>query len=117
MIWVSPLFILFLWKIRVGCSYLTDADPKVLMTQDIKARSAVHIFDRIAIGYVFLPLSFSSLGELEEDAVTLLKRIWKFSMAQDIGARAVVHIFNRIDFAIAKGVRAQLVSQLPTNFL
>ncbi|GKC54057.1 hypothetical protein Tco_1076802, partial [Tanacetum coccineum] len=103
-------------KPTVGCSYLTEADPKVLMTQDIRARSAVHIFDRIgfavakrvAIGYVFLPLSFSSLGELEEGAVTLLKRIRKFSMAQDIGAHTVVHIFNRIDFAIAKGVRAQL---------
>ncbi|GJV65275.1 hypothetical protein Tco_1476103 [Tanacetum coccineum] len=27
------------------------------------------------IGYGFLPFSFSSLGELEEDAVTLLERI------------------------------------------
>ncbi|GJR84358.1 hypothetical protein Tco_0155143 [Tanacetum coccineum] len=49
-----------------------------------------------AIGYGFIPFSFSSLGELEADAVTLLKRIRKFSMAQDIGARAAVHIFNRI---------------------
>ncbi|GKA11986.1 putative reverse transcriptase domain-containing protein [Tanacetum coccineum] len=57
-----------------------------------------------AIGYGFLPFSFSSLGELEADAVTLLKRIRKFSMAQDIGARAAVHIFNRISFAIAKGM-------------
>ncbi|GKC53356.1 hypothetical protein Tco_1076101, partial [Tanacetum coccineum] len=38
-------------------------------------------------------------------AVTLLKRIRKFSMTQDIGARAAIHIFNRISFAIAKGVR------------
>ncbi|GKE75604.1 hypothetical protein Tco_1537645, partial [Tanacetum coccineum] len=51
----------------------------------------------------FLPFSFSSLGELEAYAVTLLKRIHKFSMDQDIGARAAVHIFNRISFAIAKG--------------
>ncbi|GKD61502.1 hypothetical protein Tco_1299011, partial [Tanacetum coccineum] len=69
------------------------------------------------IGYGFLPFSFSSLGELDKDAVTLLKRIRKFSVTQDIGARAVVHIFNRISFAIAKGVGAQLVSRLPTNFL
>ncbi|GJZ89345.1 hypothetical protein Tco_0661127, partial [Tanacetum coccineum] len=55
-----------------------------------------------AIGYGFLPFSFSSLGELEADAVTLLKRIRKFSMAQDIRARAAIHIFNRINFAIAK---------------
>ncbi|GJS05630.1 hypothetical protein Tco_0322138 [Tanacetum coccineum] len=61
-----------------------------------------------AIGYGFLPFSFSSLGELETDAVTLLKRIRKFSMTQDIGARAAVHIFNRIGFAIAKGVETQI---------
>ncbi|GKE38327.1 hypothetical protein Tco_1461732, partial [Tanacetum coccineum] len=47
-------------------------------------------------------------GHGEADAVTLLKRIRKFSMTQDIGARAAVHIFNRISFAIAKRVRAQI---------
>ncbi|GKC55285.1 hypothetical protein Tco_1078030, partial [Tanacetum coccineum] len=40
----------------------------------------------------------------EADAVTLLKRICKFSMTQDIGARVAAHIFNRISFAIAKGM-------------
>ncbi|GJR66093.1 putative reverse transcriptase domain-containing protein [Tanacetum coccineum] len=69
------------------------------------------------IRYGFLPFSFSSFGELEKDAMTLLKRIQKFSMAQDIGARAAVHIFNRISFSIAKGVRAQIVSRLPSNLL
>ncbi|GJU69333.1 hypothetical protein Tco_1255592 [Tanacetum coccineum] len=59
-----------------------------------------------AIGYGFLPFSFSSLRELEADAVTLLKRIRKFSMAQDIRARAAVHIFNRINFVTAKGIAA-----------
>nr|GEU89989.1 hypothetical protein [Tanacetum cinerariifolium] len=48
----------------------------------------------------------------EADAVTLLKRIRKFSMAQDIGARAAVYIFNRINFAIAKGVMALWTSQM-----
>ena len=71
----------------------------------------------VDIGYGFLPFSFSSFGELEKDAVTLLKRIRRFSTTQDIGARAAVHIFNRIGFAIARGVGAQLVSRLPTNFL
>ncbi|GKF76568.1 hypothetical protein Tco_0229038, partial [Tanacetum coccineum] len=69
------------------------------------------------IGYGFLPFSFSSLGELEKDVVALLKRIRKFSVTQDVRARAAVHIFNRISFVIAKRVRAQLVSQLPTNLL
>ncbi|GJU02522.1 hypothetical protein Tco_1112860 [Tanacetum coccineum] len=70
-----------------------------------------------AIGYGFLPFSFSSLGELEADAVTLLKRIQKFYITQDIGARTAIHIFNRISFVIAKGVGAQIVSRLPSNFL
>ncbi|GKA13401.1 putative reverse transcriptase domain-containing protein, partial [Tanacetum coccineum] len=70
-----------------------------------------------AIGYGFLPFSFSSLGELEADAVTLLKRIRKFSITQDIGARAAIHIFNRISFVIAKEVEAQIASRLPSNFL
>ena len=69
------------------------------------------------IGYGFIPFSFSSLGELEADAMTLLTRIRKFSITQDIGARAAAHIFSRISFAIAKGVGAQIVSRLPTNFL
>nr|GEY70538.1 hypothetical protein [Tanacetum cinerariifolium] len=41
-----------------------------------------------AIVYGFLSFSFPSLGELDKDAVTLLKQIQKFPMAQDIGARA-----------------------------
>ena len=69
------------------------------------------------IGYGFLPFSFSSFGELDKDAVTLLQRIQRFSMTHDIGARGAVHIFNMIGFAIARGVGAQLVSRLPTNFL
>ncbi|GKF13522.1 hypothetical protein Tco_0054984, partial [Tanacetum coccineum] len=69
------------------------------------------------IGYGFLPFSFSSFGELEKDAVTVLKRIRKFSMAQDIRARAAIHIFNRIGFAIAKGVGAHIVYRLPSNLL
>ncbi|GJX57446.1 hypothetical protein Tco_0287343 [Tanacetum coccineum] len=69
------------------------------------------------IGYGFLPFSFSSFGELEKDAVTLLKQIRKFSVAQEIGACAAVHIFSRIRFAITREVRAQIVSRLPTIFL
>ncbi|GJU18856.1 hypothetical protein Tco_1146822 [Tanacetum coccineum] len=69
------------------------------------------------IRYEFLPFSFSSLRELEENAVTLLKRIRMFYMAQDIRARATIHIFNMISFAIVKGVMSQIVSRLPSNLL
>ncbi|GKD43786.1 hypothetical protein Tco_1268431, partial [Tanacetum coccineum] len=70
-----------------------------------------------AIGYKFHPFSFSSLGELEEDAVTLLKRSEISPWLRTFGAHAVVHIFNRISFAIAKGVKAQIVSRLSSNLL
>ncbi|GJU74706.1 hypothetical protein Tco_1266111 [Tanacetum coccineum] len=70
-----------------------------------------------AIGYRFLPFSFSSLGELEADAVILLKCIKKFSITQDIRARTAIHIFNKISFVIVKGVGAQIVSPLSSNIL
>ena len=70
-----------------------------------------------AIGYGFIPFSFSSFGELEKEVVALLKRIQRFSTTQDIGARAAAHIFTRVGFAIARGVGAQIVSRLPTNLL
>ncbi|GJR93641.1 hypothetical protein Tco_0265815 [Tanacetum coccineum] len=57
------------------------------------------------IGYGFLPFSFSSFGELENDVAVLLKRIHMFSVAQDIGARAVVHIFTgkEVDIVLGAG--------------
>ncbi|GJV52169.1 hypothetical protein Tco_1447910 [Tanacetum coccineum] len=85
---------------------------------DATQRKRGKYMDRCAaMGYGFLPFSFSSFGELQADAVSLLKRIRKFSMTQDIGARAAVHIFNRISFFIAKEVGAQIVYRLPFNLL
>ncbi|GJV79479.1 hypothetical protein Tco_1515349 [Tanacetum coccineum] len=52
------------------------------------------------IGYGFIPFSFSSFGELENDAVALLNQIQKFFVMRDIRARTTVHIFSRISFAI-----------------
>ncbi|GJZ82274.1 hypothetical protein Tco_0647447 [Tanacetum coccineum] len=105
-----------------GSSPLTRTGMTILRTESrgltAAQRNVVSKWIKCAaIGYGFLPFSFSSLGELEANAVTLLKRIRKFSMVQDIGARAAIHIFNRISFAIAKGVGAQIVSRLPSNLL
>nr|GEW54314.1 CAAX amino terminal protease [Tanacetum cinerariifolium] len=62
------------------------------------------------IGYGFLLFSFSSFGELEGGAVTLLKWIRKFSVTQDIRARTAVYIFSRISFAIARKVAYTIVA-------
>ncbi|GJR59756.1 putative reverse transcriptase domain-containing protein [Tanacetum coccineum] len=94
---------------------MTDFVPGRVVTDAAHRKRNKYITKCEAIGYGFLPFSFSSLGELEKDAVTLLKRVQNFSMAQDIGARAASHIFNRIGFSIAKGVGAQIVSRLPSN--
>nr|GEW76143.1 hypothetical protein [Tanacetum cinerariifolium] len=72
---------------------------------DVAQRKRVKYMAKCAaIRYGFLLFSFSSLGEIEEDAVTLLKWIKKFFMTRDIRACTAVHIFNRISFAIAKGM-------------
>ncbi|GKB04049.1 probable LRR receptor-like serine/threonine-protein kinase [Tanacetum coccineum] len=71
----------------------------------------------LSMNTTIIVTSIPAIWELEAGAVTLLKRIRKFSMAQDIGARVAVHIFNRISFAIAKGVEAQIISRLPSNLL
>nr|GEX37325.1 hypothetical protein [Tanacetum cinerariifolium] len=100
-----------------GCDKALRLTDMLLYSLDGGLDVCVDLIGCAAIGYGFLPFSFSSLGELEADAVTLLKRIQKFSMAQDIRARATIHIFNRISFAIIKGAGAQIVSRLTSNLL
>ncbi|GKB82812.1 hypothetical protein Tco_0949707 [Tanacetum coccineum] len=75
-----------LWGIRGRRGYIAEEDTGI-----VYIALHEHIGARVS-------------WELEADAVTLLKRIRKFSMAQDIGARVVVHIFNMINFAIVKRV-------------
>nr|GEY79748.1 hypothetical protein [Tanacetum cinerariifolium] len=96
---------------------LDGGRDKPLRPPDLIRKRDKYMDKCAAIGYGFLPFSFSSLGELEASAVILLKRIRKFSITRDIGARAAIQNFNRIGFVIPKGVRAQIVSRLPSNFL
>ncbi|GJY68294.1 hypothetical protein Tco_0471276 [Tanacetum coccineum] len=96
---------------------MTNFAPGRAVIDAAQRKSGKYLDKCAAIGYDFIPFSFSSLGELEANVVTLLKRIRKFSMVQDIGTRAAIYIFNRISFAIAKGVGAQIVSRLPFNLL
>ncbi|GKD06859.1 hypothetical protein Tco_1186544 [Tanacetum coccineum] len=96
---------------------MADSVPGRAMIDAAQRKRGKYMDKCGAIGYGFLSFSFSSFGELEADAVSLLKRIQKFSMTQDIGARAVVRIFNMTSFAIIKGVGAHIVYRLPSNFL
>ncbi|GKB70886.1 reverse transcriptase domain-containing protein [Tanacetum coccineum] len=60
---------------------MVDFVPGRAMIDAAQRKRGKYIAKCAAIGYGFLPFSFSSLGELEADDVTLLKRIRKFSMA------------------------------------
>ncbi|GKE46211.1 hypothetical protein Tco_1477469, partial [Tanacetum coccineum] len=53
--------------------------PGRAMTDAAQCKRGKYMAKCAAIGYGFLSFSFSSLEELEADAVTLLKRIQKFS--------------------------------------
>ncbi|GKA98412.1 hypothetical protein Tco_0826349, partial [Tanacetum coccineum] len=81
---------------------MSDFAPGRAVTDAAHRKRGKYMAKCADIGYGFLPFSFSSLGELETDVVTLLKRVWNFSMAQDIGARAAGHIFNRMGFLLLK---------------
>nr|GEV20514.1 reverse transcriptase domain-containing protein [Tanacetum cinerariifolium] len=104
------------------CVDLTGSSPLTQngLTDFLAGRAVVDVAHRkrvkyeakcADIGYGFLPCSFSSFGELEKDAMNLLKRIRKFFVTQDIRARAAVYIFNRINFAIAKGTKSAFIEE------
>ncbi|KAL5731086.1 hypothetical protein ACHQM5_003845 [Ranunculus cassubicifolius] len=70
-----------------------------------------------ANGLGFLPFAFTTFGELCEEAVEFLKRIRLATLSNAAYAKSAPHIFNRVGIFIQKGVGAQIVSRLPTNFL
>ncbi|XP_074288414.1 uncharacterized protein LOC141613573 [Silene latifolia] len=66
---------------------LADFVPGQVVADVAQRKCAKYRDFYTAAGYGFLPFSFSSLGELDSDAIALLKRIQKFSVSQDAGAR------------------------------
>ncbi|GKD53438.1 hypothetical protein Tco_1286825, partial [Tanacetum coccineum] len=79
-------------KHRHNMTGMSDFAPGRAVTDAAHRKRGKYMANCADIGYGFLPFSFSSLGELETDAVTLLNRVRNFSMAQDIGARVAGHI-------------------------
>lgn len=70
-----------------------------------------------AHGYGFGILALSTMGELGEDSVVFLKRLKHCLASHDANVKVGSFLFHRIGLAIQKGVGAQLVARLPTNFL
>ncbi|GJT33248.1 hypothetical protein Tco_0923667 [Tanacetum coccineum] len=87
--------------------FLTKEDGKSILC-DLRREMIMLMWRMVMIKWLLLLLL---------SLCVTLQRIQKFFVAQDIGARVAVHIFNRISFAIAKEVRVQIVSRLPSNLL
>ncbi|GJU99343.1 hypothetical protein Tco_1328614 [Tanacetum coccineum] len=98
------------------CVDLTGSSPltQIGMADSVPSRAVIDVAQRkrvkymakcAAIGYGFLPFSFSSLGELEVEAVLCYIRFVKYSdlkfyRAQTLGNNpCCVHIFIMISFA------------------
>ena len=68
-------------------------------------------------GYKFIPFAFSTFGEFDTEALDTLSRIKSIAISHSNNVKSGVFIFHRISFCIQKGVGAQLVSRLPSNFV
>ncbi|GJT65284.1 hypothetical protein Tco_1016764 [Tanacetum coccineum] len=68
-------------------------------------------------GYKFIPFAFSTFGEFDKDALDTLLRIKSISISHSNNVKSGEFIFHRVSFCIQKGVGAQLVSRLPSNFM
>ena len=67
-------------------------------------------------GYSFYPVSFSTLGQLDSEAVGLIHRVQQIMKAHVVGSKEAAYVFPRIGYAIQRGVGAQLLAPLPSNF-
>nr|GEV98602.1 hypothetical protein [Tanacetum cinerariifolium] len=68
-------------------------------------------------GYKFIPFAFSMFGEVDKDFLDTLSRIKSLSISHSNNVKSGAFIFHRVNLCIQKGVGAQLVSRLPSNFL
>ena len=95
----------FTWSSPLAQTGLADFVPRRVVADAAHRKRFKYEGRCRANGYVFIPFSFSSLGELKE-AIALLKRVQRFLTTQDIRARTTTHIFTRVGFAIVRGVGA-----------
>ena len=99
---VSPLVGLGVRPFTVGQATLKAASSKV-------AKHEKACFDN---QHVFIPFAFVTFGFLAPEAVGLLHRVQKVMHSNVMSPRSMNVVFTRIDFAIQKGLAAQLVARL-----
>ncbi|GKG03972.1 hypothetical protein Tco_0314359, partial [Tanacetum coccineum] len=100
---------------------LTGVSPLVgLRDNALKAESskvAKHEKTCLENQHVFIPFAFDTFGFLAPEAVEFLNRVQRVVQSNFSTSKTQNFIFSRIDFAIRKGVAAQLVARLPAILL
>ncbi|GJR38160.1 hypothetical protein Tco_1213844 [Tanacetum coccineum] len=106
--------LLYLWEGGLDvCVDLTGSSPltQTGMADFVPGRVVIDVAQRkrgkymtkcAYIGYGFLPFSFSSFGELEKDAITLLKRVQKFSWLKILGSALLFTFLIGLVFPLLK---------------
>ena len=64
--------------------------------------------------HAFIPFAFDTFGFLAPEVVDLLHRVQKVMHSNVMSPRSTNVVFTMIDFAIQKGLAAQLVARLPS---
>jgi hypothetical protein len=66
--------------------------------------------------HVFIPFVFDTFGFFASNTVNLLKIIQKIMHSNVVSPKSINVFFLRLGFAIQKGLAAQLVISLPSNY-
>ena len=102
--WVSPLVGLGIRPFTVGQTALKAASSKVVKHEKTCSDNQ----------HAFIPFAFDTFGFLAPEVVDLLHRVEKVMHSNVMSPRSMNVVFTRIDFAIKKGLAAQLVARLPS---
>jgi len=104
LIGVSPLVGLGVRPFTVGQTALKAASSKVAKHEKTCSDNQ----------HAFIPFAFDTFGFLAPETVDLLHRVQKVLHSNVMSPRSMNVVFTRIDFAIRKGLVAQLVARLPS---
>ncbi|KAK2420023.1 hypothetical protein QL285_030817 [Trifolium repens] len=64
--------------------------------------------------HVFIHFAFDTFGFLAPEAVDILKRVQRVMHSNMVSPRSQDVVFKKINFAIQKGLAAQLIARLPS---
>nr|GEV32096.1 hypothetical protein [Tanacetum cinerariifolium] len=93
---------LLTYVIVLGFNWLADFVPGRVVIDVAQCKCGKYMDKYVAIGYEFISFSFSSMGKLEVDAVTLLKGSISFPWLRILGHDDIptTNTYSRVDVAV-----------------